>query len=122
MVHERLIRHILGNLLSNACKYAPANSEVLLRMVREGNALVFEVSDTAIGFAPEDLLRLFESSYRGANVGNRPGSGLGLAIVKQSVDLYRGSIGVASTVGAGSVFTVRIPVLGDDNSQIIDES
>lgn len=72
-MHERLIRHILGNLLSNACKYAPANSEVLLRLVREGNALVFEVSDTAIGFAPEDLLRLFESSYRSANVGNRPG-------------------------------------------------
>lgn len=120
LVDERLIRHILGNLLSNACKYAPANSEVLLRLVGEGNVLVFEVSDSGIGIAPDDLPRLFESFYRGTNVGNRPGSGLGLAIVKRSVDLHRGSIGVASTVGTGSVFTVRIPVLGDHNSQIID--
>ncbi len=114
---ERLIHHILGNLLSNACKYAPAESEVVLRLTRDGDTLVFEVSDNGIGISSEDLPRLFESFYRGCNVGNRPGSGLGLAIVKRSVDVHGGSIDVASHPGSGSVFRVRIPVLGNDPRQ-----
>ncbi len=109
---ERLIRHILSNLLSNACKYSPAGTEVLLRVSREADHLVLQVSDSGVGIGAEDLPRLYESFYRGANVSGQPGSGLGLAIVKQSVDLHRGSIAVESQPGSGTLFTVRLPISG----------
>jgi PAS domain S-box-containing protein len=116
MADERVLRHILGNLLSNACKYSPPGSEVVLQLARRAGRLEFRVTDSGIGITPEDQPRLFESFYRGANVGNRPGSGLGLAIVKRSVDLHRGDITVDSAPGAGSIFTVLIPVLDDEKS------
>ncbi|HYW56187.1 MAG TPA: PAS domain S-box protein [Polaromonas sp.] len=117
LVDERLIRHILSNLLSNACKYSPAGAEVVLRLSREGLYLVLQVSDMGVGIGAEDLPRLFESFYRGSNVTSQPGSGLGLAIVKRSVDLHRGSIAVQSQPESGTLFTVRIPTSGIDTKQ-----
>ena len=105
----------LSTSLARYQTMASANCQVLLRLARDGNALVFEASASGIGIAPEDILRLFESFYRGSNVGNLPGSGLGLAIVKRSADLHRGSMEVASTVGEGSMLTVRIPVLNGNS-------
>lgn len=107
-VDERLLRHILGNLLSNACKYSPAGSLVLLRAGLEDSHLVFQIVDQGIGIAADDLPRLYESFYRGSDVGNRPGSGLGLAIVKRSVDLHGGSIKAVCKPGEGTTFTVQV--------------
>lgn len=114
MLDERLIRHIASNLLANACKYSPAGSVVVLTLERQqsqaGDQLVLRVSDEGIGIPATDLPRLFESFHRGSNVGNRQGSGLGLAIVKHAVDLHHGKIDVASTPGAGTRFTVSLPL------------
>jgi PAS domain S-box-containing protein len=107
-VDARLVQYILVNLLTNACKYSPDGSEVLLTLDC-GDEVCIEVSDKGIGIPPEDVPHLFESFRRGGNSGHRPGSGLGLAIVQRSAQLHGGKVDVVSTLGVGSTFTVRLP-------------
>jgi len=66
-----------------------------------------------LGYPPEDQQRLFESFHRATNVGQIEGTGLGLAIVKKSVDLHDGKIAMNSEVGAGTTFTVKLPLNRD---------
>jgi signal transduction histidine kinase len=106
-----LLRHILGNLLTNALKYSPAGSAVELQIFQEANELVLQVRDHGIGIPPEDMRRLFEPFYRASNVSNVNGTGLGLVIVKNSVEAHGGSLSVDSQVGIGTTFTVRLPAL-----------
>lgn len=110
LADEKLLRHILGNLLSNAIKYSPEAKEAFFRVHREGQTLRFEVRDQGIGIPPGDLPRLFGDFHRASNVGSIPGTGLGLAIVKRAVESHGGSIAVASEPGAGTCFTVTIPL------------
>ena len=107
---EQLLRHILNNLLSNAVKYSPPGSEVTFSLARRDEQAVIEIQDRGIGIPAQDQPRLFESFHRASNVENRPGTGLGLAIVKKSVELHGGEISVASAVGAGTRFTVGLPL------------
>jgi signal transduction histidine kinase len=107
---ERLLRHILNNLLSNAVKYSPQGSEVSLSLSRRGEQAVIEIQDQGIGIPAQDRPRLFESFHRASNVESRPGTGLGLAIVKKSVELHGGEINLASAPGAGTRFTVVLPL------------
>lgn len=107
---EKLLRHILINLLSNGLKYSPPDTSVHMTLTYEAEQVVFEVQDHGIGIPANDLKRLFESFHRAANVGNIPGTGLGLAIVKKSVQAHGGKITVVSTVGVGTTFTVFLPI------------
>jgi signal transduction histidine kinase len=109
-VDETLLRHILGNLLSNAAKYSPPGSEVLLRVERYTDELLFTIRDQGIGIPESDRANLFEPFFRGSNTGNQSGSGLGMKIVADSLRLYQGSITYESTVGAGTTFFVRLPI------------
>ena len=107
---ERLLRHIFNNLLSNAVKYSPVGSKVILSLARREDRAVIEVQDSGIGIPEQDQPRLFESFQRASNVENRPGTGLGLAIVKKSVEVHGGEISFSSKVGAGTRFTVDLPL------------
>ncbi len=107
-IDERLLRHILANLLSNAMKYSPPGSPVLCTAAAEGDRLVLGIADRGIGVPQADLPRLFESFHRGTNVGNIQGTGIGLHIVKECVDLHHGTISVESTVGQGTTFRVLL--------------
>jgi PAS domain S-box-containing protein len=106
---EKLLRHIFGNLLSNALKYSPGGGQVTFSVRRDGGDTVFEVADQGIGIPAEEVAHLFESFHRASNVGTIQGTGLGLAIVKNAVDMHGGEIGVESVPGAGTTFTVRLP-------------
>lgn len=106
---ERLLRHIVTNLLSNALKYSPPEQPVQLAASAEGELLQISVGDAGIGIPEADLPRLFDTFHRGTNVANIAGTGIGLHIVKQCVDLHGGKITVASLPGQGTVFTVRLP-------------
>jgi len=113
---EKLLRHILTNLLSNAAKYSPPGSVVsLLLAERDGQALI-EVADQGIGIPEEDQARMFESFHRASNVGNRQGTGLGLVIVKKAAELQGGSISVDSKVNAGTRISVRLPLMRIDKA------
>lgn len=109
-VDERLLRHILTNLISNAVKYSPAGSPVTLAVARKGSDLELQVTDRGIGIADEDRQWLFSAFHRGRNVGERPGTGLGLVIVKKCVQLHGGSIEIESKIGRGTTVTVALPV------------
>lgn len=106
---EKLLRHALNNLLSNAMKYSPPQSVVSVKLWQDDQRLHIQVADQGIGIPPENLKRLFEPFYRAENVGDIPGTGLGLAITKQAVELHNGQLEVESAVGLGSVFTIHLP-------------
>jgi signal transduction histidine kinase len=106
------LRQILYNLISNALKFTESSGRVDVSAEAATMGVSIRVSDTGIGIAPADMQRLFRP-FEQANLpsGERPGgSGLGLALTKRLVDMHGGSIEVMSTVGAGTTFTVRLPV------------
>jgi two-component system sensor histidine kinase/response regulator len=107
---ERL-EEILLNLLSNGIKFTPAGGKVILRIWREKHKVVFEVEDTGIGIAKQQLPLLFEKFKQLENLRQRThsGAGFGLALTKQLVELHGGNIEVESVVEEGSIFTVYLP-------------
>jgi signal transduction histidine kinase len=113
---EAVLRHILTNLLSNACKYSESGSPVEFNAERRDSNVVFTIRDRGIGILPEDKARLFTSFTRGQNVGNRPGSGLGLVIVQRCVQLHSGRLHLESEAGHGTVVTVTLPVFNNQAS------
>ena len=109
LADEKLLRHILGNLLSNALKYSPCGQSASFSIHNDSDAVVFTVQDHGIGIPADELPHLFGSFHRASNVGDIPGTGLGLSIVKRAVESHGGSIGVQSELGRGTLFTVQIP-------------
>ena len=104
------MRQVLLNLLSNACKFTD-QGEVRLAVYREGEDIVYAVSDSGIGMTPEQAGKLFEAFMQAdsSTSKNFGGTGLGLAISRQFCRLMGGDITVTSTPGSGSTFTVRVP-------------
>ncbi|GGN80737.1 two-component sensor histidine kinase [Streptomyces albiflavescens] len=105
------MRQALGNLVSNAILHTPAGGTITLSVRGRDGQVVFEVTDTGIGIAPEDLPSVFDRFWRAEKSRSRRtgGSGLGLPIVRQLVAAHGGTVTVASEPGAGSVFTLRLP-------------
>lgn len=112
MTHKHL-QELLMNLTDNAVKYNRAGGRVTVCARREGGSTVLTVSDTGIGIPPESVERIFERFYRVDKGRSRElgGTGLGLSIVKHIVGLYEGTVRVDSTLGVGTTFTVRLPVV-----------
>jgi signal transduction histidine kinase/CheY-like chemotaxis protein len=106
---EKLLRHILTNLMTNALKYSPNGESVQLDVDAGPDHVVFSITDHGIGIPVEDQKHLFTPFYRGANTGKISGTGLGLAIVKSSVEAHGGTISVVSELGKGSTFRVSLP-------------
>jgi signal transduction histidine kinase len=106
---EKLVRHTLTNLLTNALKYSPAPAPVDFEVEGSREAVTFLVRDRGIGVPADDQPRLFESFHRARNVGNVEGTGLGLTIVKQCVELHGGTVDFESRAGEGTTFIVCLP-------------
>ena len=98
------------NLVSNALKYTLQGS-VRVELHRRGDAVELSVADTGVGIAVEEQDRVFERFFRSSNEAGRSfeGSGIGLALVSELVKLHGGTVGVDSTPGRGSTFTVSLP-------------
>ncbi len=111
LADEKILRHILLNLISNAVKYSPEGGEVAVAIdISSDNGLVsYTISDHGIGIPEEEHKKLFEPFHRASNVGNIQGTGLGLSIVKRCVDLCGGTIELKSRPGEGTTFIVRMP-------------
>lgn len=102
---------VLGNLLSNAVKYTPTGGSVSVAAGRQNETLWIRVSDSGPGISSEDRAKIFDPFYRGQASRRFPqGMGLGLAIARDLVAAHRGRIDVDSTPGAGSRFTVWLPL------------
>lgn len=104
------LRQVLANLLFNAVKFTE-RGEVAVSARVAGDAVVVAVADTGIGIAPEVLATLFGRFVQadGTPTRRHGGTGLGLALVRELVDRLGGSVTVASQLGAGSTFEVRLP-------------
>jgi two-component system, OmpR family, sensor histidine kinase SenX3 len=110
---EDLLVTALRNLLENAVAYSPDKTRVEVSTRRVGgNAVEISVSDQGIGIPERDLERIFERFYRVDPARSRAtgGTGLGLAIVKHVTAAHGGKVTVLSTEGAGSTFTLRLPL------------
>lgn len=105
------LRQALGNLVANAVTHAPAGGTVEVAVRRAGDSVLLTVTDTGPGIAPEHLPHVFDRFYRADPSRSRAtgGSGLGLTITKHLVEAHDGEIEAASTPGAGSLFTIRLP-------------
>lgn len=106
---ERLLRHILTNLLANAVKYSPTEEQVDFKVSLNDRTALFWIQDRGIGIPKLDQANLFEAFHRASNVKAIPGTGLGLSIVKQCVDLHGGTITVESEENQGTLFIVTLP-------------
>ena len=110
-VDQELWAKIVLNLLSNALKFTFTGS-ISVRLRAEEGDVVLQVRDTGIGIAPEEQSRLFERFYRATASRARTfeGSGIGLALVADLAALHGGAVAVASELGQGSTFSVRLPL------------
>jgi signal transduction histidine kinase len=100
-------RRVVENLVSNAVKFCDDGGRVTIEVTPNADAVEVAVRDTGHGIPAEELPKLFERFYRGST--HKPGTGLGLSIARNLVRLHGGDITVASEVGRGSEFRVRLP-------------
>lgn len=117
-VDELRLRQILINLLGNALKFT-VEGFVHLHVSLRGNILSFAVKDSGVGIPPEDLADLFTPFYQGSDTSkHHQGTGLGLAISQQFAKLMNGMITVDSLINRGATFTLDIPYISSDSSEI----
>jgi signal transduction histidine kinase len=105
------IRQLVANLVENGIRYTKPGGSVTARLRSRGGCVVLEVEDTGIGIPEEDLPRIFDEFYRGANAREHAaeGTGLGLAICKVIAERHGGNIAVESQPGHGTCFAVTLP-------------
>jgi len=113
-VDEGKIIQVFDNLISNAIKYSPNSSSIIVRLNRDSSklhTLYFSVIDYGIGISKEDLPYIFERFYRSDQSRNKStgGLGIGLSIVKAICDAHNFSITVESEIKKGTTFTVEMP-------------
>jgi two-component system sensor histidine kinase SenX3 len=117
---EDLLVTALRNLLDNAVAYSPERTRVVIstKKTAEGHAEL-SVADQGIGIPERDLQRIFERFYRVDPARSRAtgGTGLGLAIVKHAMAAHDGKVSVHSAEGAGSTFTLSLPLPGDQAAE-----
>jgi K+-sensing histidine kinase KdpD len=114
LADEQLVDELFTNLIANAVKYTPPGGKVRVKLSPEnGDRIRFQVSDTGIGIAADDIPRLFTEFFRSANAKQfvEEGTGLGLVVVKEILDRLKGTISVKSTPSEGSIFTCRLPTI-----------
>ncbi|MCG8584413.1 MAG: HAMP domain-containing histidine kinase [Pirellulales bacterium] len=114
------IQQVLNNLLSNAIKFTPEGGRIVVKAQRSGaDHVELIVSDTGVGISEEDQTAIFEKFRQGATVlsggdamtREYSGTGLGLSIVKELCKLLGGEIRLESSLGQGSTFIVRLPIV-----------
>lgn len=111
-VNPDRLTQVISNLLTNAIAYNKPNGKIRVIARAHANNAVLEVADTGIGIAAADLPHIFDRFYRVDKARSRAEghTGLGLAISKAIVEAEGGTIEVTSVAGAGSTFSVRLPV------------
>jgi heavy metal sensor kinase len=109
---EARLRELFMNLLNNAIRYTPSSGTISVSFRREGQMAIVAITDTGIGIPAEDMPFIFERFYRVDKARSRAeaGSGLGLAISRHIAEAHGGKIEVESQVGAGSTFSVWLPL------------
>jgi len=105
------IERVLLNLISNSVKFTPKGGSIIVNIYEEANQVCITVQDTGIGIPPEVKERVFDRFRQIDTPFHRKheGSGIGLSLVKSIIEEHDGNISVKSMVGAGSIFTIKLP-------------
>jgi signal transduction histidine kinase/type II secretory pathway pseudopilin PulG len=106
------LRRAVHNLITNAIKYSGSERWIRISIVTEGQWVKLTVEDHGVGMASADLSHIFEPFYRcrTAVEAQIHGSGIGLSLVKKTIDQHGGEVGVTSTPGSGSRFSMALPI------------
>jgi signal transduction histidine kinase/ligand-binding sensor domain-containing protein/AraC-like DNA-binding protein len=110
-IDETMMEKVVDNLISNAVKYSPANSEVQIELKCNESKWTLEVRDHGIGISRKEQHQLFREFYRGENAINSKvvGSGIGLVLVKNYIQLHGGHVDCFSQENVGSTFQIIVP-------------
>ena len=109
------VKQIVSTLVGNALVYTPTRGTITLRTGVEADAALIAVSDSGPGIEPVDLPHIFDRFYRGTTA-HGIGSGIGLAVAQELVVALGGEITASNGPTGGAVFTVRLPLPGDDRA------
>jgi signal transduction histidine kinase len=101
---------VIRNLLSNAAKYSPAGTEIKVTVSRDTDRATIAVSDQGVGISQEDQQKLFNRFGRLETEAHVRGTGLGLWLSREIARMHDGDLTVDSAVGAGSTFTLTVPI------------
>ena len=104
-------RKVLGHLIRNADLYSSPGESITITTEEKDGFILFHIADVGPGIENVEIDQIFAKFYRGKSQRHRiPGTGMGLAVAKAIVEAHGGTIGVASKVGHGSVFTFSLPI------------
>ncbi|WP_042704674.1 sensor histidine kinase [Azospirillum sp. B506] len=103
----------VANLVRNALRYSPPHAVVRVTAQMAGPDLVIHVADQGHGMSPEEVERIGSIYFRASSSRGTKGSGLGLYMTQRIVTAHGGALAVESTLGVGSVFTIRLPAVGE---------
>ena len=109
-----LAEHIFINLLENSLKYTPPGSPLAIAAVQKDEEIEVEVADLGPGFPPDDLEKIFEMYYRGAEDIGQKGYGLGLSICRAIVEAHGGRIWAVNRAGGGAAIRFTFPLKVQD--------
>jgi len=104
------LHQVIGNLLSNALKFTPADGRIEMFLSQVDGQARLEVRDTGPGISPDDQPHVFDRLWRGAQATQIAGSGIGLAVAAELTRAHQGTIELASELGIGSQFTLTLPL------------
>ncbi|AEC01622.1 sensor histidine kinase [Parasphaerochaeta coccoides] len=109
---EDMMSQVWINLIHNSIKFTPDGGSIQVELHEHGKSVICKISDTGIGIAEDAQKHIFERFYKADKSRERTkkGSGLGLAIAKTIIEMHGGTITVYSKLGAGTTFTVSLPV------------
>lgn len=111
------LEQVFTNLLCNAIKYSPGGPDITVKGWCEGDDAVVSIQDHGLGIDEDDLPQMFSRFFRAETSIGIPGTGIGLNLVKLMVEMHGGSVDLESKKGAGSTFTVRLPIAGSPVSE-----
>jgi signal transduction histidine kinase len=103
------LQRMITNLLENAIKYTPDCGQVAISVQVARQKARIQISDTGIGIAPDEQIKIFKRFYRCDRSRSEPGMGLGLSLVKAFAESLGGSLSVESALRQGSTFILCMP-------------